>query len=697
MADTEQMNNDLDTMTESAFANTYGCSKDTVRRVVFNDYGAQHRYDATRKRQIDEATKPVEQVPTRKWAVGDVVHPKVGPHKGEAHKVIHVHPDGSMNIVPQVNVHAQNKYRLGAARCTDYQIDMPVTDKQKAGLDKRNTAKVSKKKEPEQHVAVKNAEGKFAGRFKSQEDAEAKHKGGGVTFHPIKLKEDYDFEPLAEEEVNEVSKDLLRKYFDKAASSRGNAERSGDEKTVGKRDRGTDRAFKKLFEGQDYDLVTEERHPTDKKAYVVTAKGVDGKPGFKSSDKHGHIKFWNEHGAASARKHAGLNEMSTSALLRTLIGKTQEEEAINEISTDTARRYMRAGINQIRANRGDSSFAKKGKKRDKMIDLAAKKVVDQDVKVKTRNVNEEEINELSTKTLGRYIGKAHVDHELQTRKTNGFADTAKHYAHSGGSADDKDWARKGFVKHDTKRYNRDKGIKLAAKKLSEEENINELSQNLLHRYTTRASGEHTMAKVGERGSYNNPAAEKYWSGIARKRKAGVAQAIDKMDAHFDRNENPVKVKSRLNEGSEMIEEAKRGRPRKNPIAGADENEREHITMQLRKTVSMNGSKPVRFADNSEHSVDPSHAQKVLAHHAGLSPTHKEQFQAHIEASHDNLKNFASWKPKEEDTRVKERKLDGLGGRTVKKPLSRRPGDVRSPLEKRADLIRAIARKHGMNA
>lgn len=52
---------------------------------------------------------------TETYKVGDRVVPKIGPHKGQMHRVIHVHPSGHLNIKPQVHV-SRNRYRLGAAK-----------------------------------------------------------------------------------------------------------------------------------------------------------------------------------------------------------------------------------------------------------------------------------------------------------------------------------------------------------------------------------------------------------------------------------------------------------------------------------------------------------------------------------------------------------------------------------------------------
>ncbi len=48
--------------------------------------------------------------------VGDTVVPKIGPHKGHPHEVIHVHPSGEVNIKPKGLHPKQIQYRLGAVK-----------------------------------------------------------------------------------------------------------------------------------------------------------------------------------------------------------------------------------------------------------------------------------------------------------------------------------------------------------------------------------------------------------------------------------------------------------------------------------------------------------------------------------------------------------------------------------------------------
>jgi hypothetical protein len=50
------------------------------------------------------------------------------------------------------------------------------------------------------------------------------------------------------------------------------------------------------------------RHPEHKKAYVQKYKTATGEIGYKASNKHGHLKFFNEIGRKSAMRHAHLEE-----------------------------------------------------------------------------------------------------------------------------------------------------------------------------------------------------------------------------------------------------------------------------------------------------------------------------------------------------------------------------------------------------
>lgn len=67
------------------------------------------------------------------------------------------------------------------------------------------------------------------------------------------------------------------------------------------------------------------RHPTEKKAYVEITK-TGGVNKYKASNKHGKVKYYNEHGRKSAFAHAGMDH--------------ENVKDINEVSAALAHRYV---------------------------------------------------------------------------------------------------------------------------------------------------------------------------------------------------------------------------------------------------------------------------------------------------------------------------------------------------------------------
>jgi hypothetical protein len=74
------------------------------------------------KQERARGKKLHEDAATPKFQVGQEVTPKIGPHTGIKHTVIHVHPDGSYNIKPKVH-HTMNRYRQGAARAQEKDLE----------------------------------------------------------------------------------------------------------------------------------------------------------------------------------------------------------------------------------------------------------------------------------------------------------------------------------------------------------------------------------------------------------------------------------------------------------------------------------------------------------------------------------------------------------------------------------------------
>lgn len=112
------------------------------------------------------------------------------------------------------------------------------------------------------------------------------------------------------------------------------------------------------------------------KAYVKPYNG-----GWKSSDKHGHVKFWNEHGKASAHKHAGIE---------------LKEEQIDELSKEKLGKYIDRASNDRTRQTGQ---ARKYFNRLDGTSLALKKIV------KKTDLGEEVLGE-GIKKVGTYHTKS---------------------------------------------------------------------------------------------------------------------------------------------------------------------------------------------------------------------------------------------------------------------------------------------------
>jgi len=134
--------------------------------------------------------------------------------------------------------------------------------------------------------------------------------------------------------------------------------------------------------------------------------------------------------------------------------------------------------------------------------------------------------------------------------------------------------------------------------------------------------------------------------------------------------------SKLRKESLELDEAKRGRPRKDGSskpAGSDDEEggREHIIIQLRKSENLRGSeKKVEFNDNSRHVLNPAHVKKALDMHSGMRPSDKETFEKRLASSHASFTSAVKGEPA-----PKPKPKISLGGRVQ---------EMRDPSTTRAD-------------
>jgi hypothetical protein len=135
-----------------------------------------------------------------------------------------------------------------------------------------------------------------------------------------------------------------------------------------------------------------------------------------------------------------------------------------------------------------------------------------------------EINELSKKTLGRYINKASEDRANAAAAEAEHWDKDREYAYSSGDRGDK----------------REKGIRTAVKKLTKEgkeEQIDELSKQVVGRYLKKAGDSRADAAYTQGSITNNIHAKKsnslvsQWKSahsVENKREKGMDLAVKKL-------------------------------------------------------------------------------------------------------------------------------------------------------------------------
>ena len=121
--------------------------------------------------------------------VGDTVTVTRGPHKGDAHKVIHVHKDGRVNVKPHKKMPHQIKYRHGAATAKASEVRKMNEDKDHVSSNhamhsheneaqKKAHAAHMKKKHGVKTTYHGNDEDRYHGPKKNVKKALGNHYGG---------------------------------------------------------------------------------------------------------------------------------------------------------------------------------------------------------------------------------------------------------------------------------------------------------------------------------------------------------------------------------------------------------------------------------------------------------------------------------------------------------------------------------------
>jgi len=89
--------------------------------------------------------------------------------------------------------------------------------------------------------------------------------------------------------------------------------------------------------------------------------------------------------------------------------------------------------------------------------------------------------------------------------------------------------------------------------------------------------------------------------------------------------------------TEEVNEARRGRPAKTPVANQDTETRHNIVHQLRKSVSLRGNHSVEFKDGKSHKISAKHASQALNKYNSLRTTgEKANYQKQLHKSHDSF-------------------------------------------------------------
>ena len=254
---------------------------------------------------------------------------------------------------------------------------------------------------------------------------------------------------------------------------------------------------------------------------------------------------------------------------------------------------------------------------------------------------EDELEELSKKTLGSYASKAsdargHKD--LPTKKVdNRYAGVSK--------AVDK--MTKEEVEIDEKMNSTTKKVirKMAKKgtlpvrdmvkqamsnpkNMKEEDDLDELSKKKLGQYVKKASVAAADAADRKHNPLHRGKGQHFRTAL--KRIKGIDKAVNKMTKE------------------EVEVDEARGRPRKDGTK-SDTDDREQIQMQLRKSISLRGLKDVVFDDGKKVKVSARDARDVLGKLDAIkAPRERQNAVVHIAKSHKNLVDFAKGKAGEMD-------------------------------------------------
>jgi mRNA-degrading endonuclease toxin of MazEF toxin-antitoxin module len=272
---------------------------------------------------------------------------------------------------------------------------------------------------------------------------------------------------------------------------------------------------------------------------------------------------------------------------------------------------------------------------------------------KQKNEEVEQIDELSKKTLGSYIGTASADKSFAAHDVGAINQIAQSTGTTASDREEREQLNKRHAK-------RSSGIGRAVDKLTKEEQ--DFVDSLNNEIFEKADPYDIAGMIKKAKAKNDPnhPAMKHVAAIEDIKKHGGALSVQ-----GDHVRSLIKA---LGEDAEITEA--RGRPKKGvakdftihpktkeklmhnnpehmkkievlqkngilekPKAEADE----HVMNQLRKAkTSMLGGSKINFTHGDSKEVSGTHAAKILTKYAGMRPNEKEDFQKFVSHSHENL-------------------------------------------------------------
>lgn len=225
----------------------------------------------------------------------------------------------------------------------------------------------------------------------------------------------------------------------------------------------------------------------------------------------------------------------------------------------------------------------------------------------------EQIDELSKKTLGSYIKKAHDD---ATNKAN----------HPRGWPIDS-WKEKNI--RDKKILNRKKGINIAVNKITKEEtDLQEVSKELLKRYSSKASEK-----------ADNLEKSRDHSG-SRARHYALFKDPKEAQRHVDNyNEKDQKLKKRL-KGISLAD--RKSDPKKYEKYPKQFKAKVHATENFDALSEIQGKTRLTFSDKKTMSITEETAKAILALHNKLTEENQEKLVSMVNGTKEQFQTIAEF-------------------------------------------------------